>query len=233
MNKYQKFVVERIRGYLATEMDFNSNKPLIEFLDENNNLLITQDENYNIKHRNLLLASTSISYVEIDGKRIDKINDDNCKLKNSVIIPFDFDKKSSKVTIHFMDDIVEPIDLGIRYIEVDHSIYDAKVQKEVNSRINPEHKTGNDLVNIYWDLVSERVSETRVILYSVSDGKERLIAKYKENEAAFKSITGLAFGNYKYEIIEFDEEGKELARTPKISFTIKAASSSGKPTIII
>lgn len=35
----------------------------------------------------------------------------------------------------------------------------------------------------------------------------------------FKSITGLAYGKYCYEIIEFDGDGTEIARTYKIEFT--------------
>ena len=103
----------------------------------------------------------------------------------------------------------------------------------MNSQINPEHKTGTDLVNIYWNLVSDSVEETKIILYSVTNGTERLIGKYKEKEAMFKSITGLAFGDYSYEIIECDKTGREIARTKKISFKISKPNYSGKHTVVI
>ena len=83
------------------------------------------------------------------------------------------------------------------------------------------------MVNIYWDAVSDKVEEINIMLYSVTKETERLIAKYKQNEKIFKSITGLAFGDYKYEIVEFDKNGNELARTEKISFTLEKSICRG------
>ena len=59
--------------------------------------------------------------------------------------------------------------------------------------------------------------------------------KYKENEATFKSVTGLAFGTYLYEIIEFDKDGKEIARSGKIQFELKKPhyGGDGRHTVII
>ena len=93
-------------------------------------------------------------------------------------------------------------------------------QKVLNALIKPEHKTGNDLVNIYWDLVNDKVEVVKINLYSISNNETRLIGKYKEEEAMFKSIKGLAYGKYCYEIIEFDGAGTEIARTDKIEFTL-------------
>ena len=233
MNKYQRFVISRIRGYLATDSNFNENKPLIEFLDDEDNLVITQDENYNIKNRNLMIMSNVIDHVELDGKRIDPVKENDKRNDHYVIIPFNFDKRAKQLKLYFSNGITEDVILNIAFSEADHKIFDSKVQAEINEKIKPEHKTGNDLVNIYWNLVSDEVETTQINLYFVS-GEERLIGKYKENGPMFKSITGLAFGTYRYEIIELGKNGEELARTKKIEFKISApVYGGGKNTVII
>ena len=58
-----------------------------------------------------------------------------------------------------------------------------------------------------------------------------MIGKYKEKEAMFKSITGLAYGKYCYEIIELDGTDNEVARTDKIEFTLSVPNYSGRNAV--
>ncbi len=76
-----------------------------------------------------------------------------------------------------------------------------------------------------------KVEIVKINLYSISNNETRLIGKYKEEEAMFKSITGLAYGKYCYEIIEFDGAGTEIARTGKIEFTLSVPNYSGRNTV--
>lgn len=232
MNKYQQFIAKNIRCYLATEIDFNENKTLLEFLDSNENLVITQDENYNIKTRNIMLMSEAIAYAELDGNIINAVDEkENNRNKHYIIVPLDFDNRAKQLKIYFSHNLADPLTLNIKFIEIDHKIYDSKVQAKINDMIKPEHKTGTNLVNIYWNLVSDEVVATQINLYFISK-EERLIGKYIEKGSMFKSITGLAYGTYRYEIIEFNKKGKKIAKTPKLEFELSAPNYSGKPTIV-
>ena len=80
--------------------------------------------------------------------------------------------------------------------------------------------------------MSDNVETTQINLYFVSNNSERLISKFKESGAMFKSVTGLAFGTYRYEVIEFGKNGKELARTQKIEFKLSAPNYGRRQTVV-
>lgn len=231
MDKYQKFILDRTVCFISAnrELGPNANKNSVtSFVNENGEFLVKQVENYNIKKHFILFSGKKLASVEIDGSACEVIDTPKHGLldEKTIVVPVDFDKQAKQIKVSFPDGLAEPLTLKLCFVETDHSIYDSKVQAEINQKICPEHKTGNDLVNIYWNLVSDEVETTQINLYFVSKNSERLISKFKENEAMFKSVTGLAFGTYRYEVIEFDKNGKELARTQKIEFTLGVSEST-------
>ena len=228
MNKYQRFVLEQVKCCVSKDEEPSFDKMFVEFVNSKEEFEVRQDENYNIKKHFIHIRGAQIASVKVDGKSAALTNEE----KKQYRIAVNFEKPAKEIEIEFADHICENLKLRLAFIEVDHQIYDSKVQAEINERIHPEHKTGIDLVNIYWDSVSYKVAYSQINLYVVATG-ERLIGKFKESETTFKSITGLAFGTYHYEIIEFDNDGKELARTNKISFNLTAPNYSGRHTVII
>ena len=224
MNKYQKFVLDRTRCAISEAKEFAKETEArfaSAFVLDNDAFEIPQGENYNIKKYFLLLDGSLVEKVELDGVPYEPFDSGIARYvpEKTLAVPVDFDHPANQLTLFFVDNVVDPLVLKLSFKEVDHAIYDGKIQEELNKQICPEHKTGNDLVNIYWNLVSNEVVTTQVVLYVVSDSV-RMIGRYKESESTFKSITGLAYGKYLYEIIEFDKDGKEVARTPKIGFTL-------------
>ena len=239
MDKYQNFVLEKVVCFVTTSdnLEINNKKEsAVSLANEKNELVIKQNENYNIKKHFILIGGTFIKSVELDGKKIamKEAPENSVFYGKAFVVPVDFDNKAKELKLCLVDDLADPVTLKLIFEEVDHSIYDGKVQDEINKQICPEHKTGQDLVNIYWNLVSDKVELTQINLYILTNG-ERLIGKYKENEATFKSVTGLAFGTYLYEIIEFDKDGKEIARSGKIQFELKKPhyGGDGRHTVII
>lgn len=232
MDKYQKFVIEHIGCCISVNEEFSFNNSLAGFLNSNEEFEVKQNENYNIKKHFIYFDNKGdqIASIKVDGKIAKKFELNGKKYPR---VEVDFDNPAKEIKFEFADDICEPLICRLKFIEVDHDIYDSKVQAEINESIKPEHKTGVDLVNIYWNLVSDAVSESQVNLYFISPTGERLIGKYKESETTFKSVTGLAFGRYCYEIIEFDKNGKELARTKKIQFDLNMPNYSGRHTVVI
>ena len=230
MNKYQDFALKYTR-YVVYE-DENGKKTSNgrdEWLNASDGkITIQQSTNYNITKYYLRIDGYFIKSVVVNGKEAEiKFTDSS---HPSPVVEVDFNNRIKELTIVYRD-VVDPITIPVEFIEADRSIYDAQVQKETNALIKPEHKTGNDLVNIYWNLVNDKIEIVKINLYSVSNNETRLIGKYKEEEAMFKSITGLAYGKYCYEIIEIDGAGNEVARTGKIEFTLSAPNYSGRNTV--
>ena len=232
MDKYQKFVLDHIGCCVSVNEELSFNTSLAGFINADGEFEVKQNENYNIKKHFIYFKDKGeqLSSVKIDGKAAGKVELDGRKFIRAEVY---FDKPAKEIKFDFADGICEPAVCKLKFIEVDHEIYDSKVQAEINASIKPEHKTGVDLVNIYWNLVSKAVVESQVNLYFVSPTGERLIGKFKESDVTFKSVTGLAFGRYCYEIIETNKDGKELARTNKIYFDLVMPNYSGRHTVII
>lgn len=237
MDKYQKFILDRTVCFISSskELDPNATKNSVtSFVNESGEFLVKQVENYNIKKHFILFSGVKLASVEVDGSACELIETPKHELldEKTIVVPVDFDKQAKEIKISFRDGLANPLTLKLCFVEADHSIYDSKVQAEINQKICPEHKTGIDLVNIYWNLVSDNVETTQINLYFVSNNSERLISKFKESGAMFKSVTGLAFGTYRYEVIEFDKNGKELARTQKIEFKLSAPNYGRRQTVV-
>ena len=243
MNKYQKFVVESL---IRFQMWDGKRDSMSACQVNGNKVLLKQYDDITITKYSLYAEMDAIDYskdimVEFSNNgKWEKFPD---LYKERVPgLPVDFDNQINKIKISSASKMFDEFELELEYVFADKEAYYAKKeaedlakkeanQKALNALIKPEHKTGNDLVNIYWDLVDDKVEVVKINLYSVSDNETRLIGKYKEEEAMFKSITGLAYGKYCYEIIELDGAGNEVARTDKIEFTLSVPNYSGRNTV--
>ena len=243
MNKYQKFVVESLIRFQMWDgkRDSMSACPV-----EGNKIILKQYDDITITKYSLYAVMDSIDYskdIKVEFLSDGKWAEFPGLFKGRVPeLPIDFDNQIEKVKISSASNMFDEIELELTYVFADKEAYYAKKasedlakkeadQKALNALIKPEHKTGNDLVNIYWDLVNDKVEVVKINLYSISNNETRLIGKYKEEEAMFKSITGLAYGKYCYEIIEFDGAGTEIARTDKIEFTLSVPNYSGRNAV--
>lgn len=74
MNKYQKFILERTLCFISKDMEVNDKKAVTNYVNDDE-FMIQQDENYNIKKHNIIVGGLSIDSIEIDGK--------NAKNRNS------------------------------------------------------------------------------------------------------------------------------------------------------
>ena len=232
MDKYQKFVLEHIGVYISINEELSGKHSVVDLINLNGEFEIQQNENYNIKKHFIYFKDNGeqLASIKVDGKSAKPFVLNEKKYPR---VEVDFDKPAKEIRFEFADGICEPLVCKLKFVEANHEIYDSKVQAEINASIRPDHRTGVDLVNIFWNLVSDAVVESQVNLYFVSQTGERLIGKYKETEISFKSVTGLAFGRYCYEIIEFGKDGKELARTGKIYFDLVMPNYSGRHAVVI
>ena len=238
MDKYQQFILERTICLLSADrnLDDTAKKTYAASFIDGDQFEIHQAENYHIKKYSLLFSAVTIQSIELDGKPCESVKTSKHAVlgDSTIVVPIDFENKARQIDIRFANDMADSLTLKLSYIESDHSAYDAKVQSELNKKIAPDHKTGADLVNIYWNKVSDEVLTTKINLYVISQKAERLIGEYKVTESLFKSITGLAFGEYCYEIIELGNNDREIARTPIIKFKIEVpVYGGGRPNNFI
>jgi len=98
--------------------------------------------------------------------------------------------------------------------------------------MNATHRTGEDLVNIYFQKVSDKVNRVEVELYIVDNKNEnQLIGTFQvQDNLCFMSITGLAFGKYGYRVIQF-EGNKEIAASNIEYFYLSQPNYGGKPSV--
>ena len=145
---------------------------------------------------------------------------------------FNLDNRPEKIKIvipgNVCDDIIININYDLmseeEYLEVQNSPQTLRKNMDVTIR------TGDNLVNIYWKHAKENIiALVRIDLYVGNTNNPQLMGKYKENdEVFFKSITGLAYGNYCFKLYQFDKDNNEIASTDYISFTLAKPSNGTK-----
>lgn len=239
MNKYQKFILERTLCFISKDMEVNDKKAVTNYVNDNDEFMIQQDENYNIKKHNIIVGGLSIDSIEIDGKKDDKMN----------LAVVDFDNRAKEITFNFANNVAEPLTLKLKFIESDHASFDAKEaesnRQNLMAAANIKLAAGADLVNVYFQPVTENYSYTVIELYlaqgnfekqHISSGVayklppakllggtiESLLGKFKvEDGMFFKAITGLANGVYGVKITEFDKSEKPLFSSDVMFFVIR------------
>lgn len=152
-------------------------------------------------------------------------------------IELNFDSRISKIKVSFKNNIADDYIFEIKYVEADKQAYYDKLEQQRKDALlaaaSIKCSTGSDLVNIYFQPCCSDYLRTEIALYR--DGQ--LLAKYKvEEESFFKSINGLAYGEYTFVLKQYGNTNNIVLESPSISFKISPPQSkivSGKPTIII
>lgn len=145
-------------------------------------------------------------------------------------VDFDFDNPIEKITLYFNYDLAEPLEIDINTIlykepEIDYS-------KLYLENLKLSHSTGNDLVNIRFQNANEEVDKTIVELYIKDKNEFQTLSRYEiPNSEFFKSITGLAYGTYGYNVSQYDKENNIIISTDIKEFALYAPVYGGKPVI--
>lgn len=276
MNKYQKDVFELISFRLLVvrnEKDRFSG----DVKKENDKIVIYQDKDIAIKDYHLVINDTDISLLKLSYYSNKKWNGFSpYKYKeNYLAATFNFDNPITKIKIENTLGLFEPFEVEVQnqlasVDEYNKRVAEAKAKKDaekqakIDELIKADYKVGDNLVNLYWNLVNDKVKKTKVELYLAdgfdfnryqvnkevvdeSTGKKankwvteikitktgqyRKVASYEiEEGATFKSISGLAYGTYAYEITELDAKGNKIASTGKVLF--KLIAQSGRNEVI-
>jgi len=194
---------------------------------ENNKISITQEKD--VKIATLTLIVDGIESVDIFYKKGNK----NILLEKSIFrnlmvgnIEVDYKNPITKIKLNFRYDLADPLE-----IEVDTILYEEPTidyQKIYNEKMEIRHNVGSDLVNIYFQLATEQINKVKVELFLDKDSEDQMIGTYNVNEnMLFISITGLAYGKYKFRVVQYSNDEK-IAESNKISFVLNKPNYGGK-----
>ncbi len=218
MNKYQMTILNNIDiTFRSSELDYASTYQIND--DE---LQLIQDENYNITKYSLILKAESILQVETYSKKWDKIEG----YLNQFNIDIDFNNQIRKIKITFNDDIVDPIILNINYIYANRDDYDLVLKEKSEDLLIKKASirvtTGQSLINVLFQPVSQTYSYTKVELYSFMDNIPLLMARYKvSDDLFFLPIKDLAYGTYKIKVIEYGSNDEIIFTSPFYLVTLQ------------
>lgn len=252
MDKYQKFLLEKVPGYVLSTDDLttvNGSRSVALLLNEKNELVIKQDENYHIKKHYIVLGGTLIASAELDGKpyKVKDAPEGSPYNGKAIIIPVDFDNRAKTLQLSFRDELADPVNLNLVFEESDHTAYDSKIEAQNRQALLEKTQikiaTGNDLVNIYFNPANDNYSTAKIELYTANGSfeqhhgsvihqgwkprllggtVERLIAKYNVEEGMFfKAITGLAHGVYGLKLIQYDSNNNVIVESEVEFFAIR------------
>ncbi len=150
-------------------------------------------------------------------------------------IVLNFNNRIQKIKFVFKNDIADDYIIEINYVEADkQTYYDKLAQKrkdELLKAANIKCSTGADLVNIYFQPCCSDYLYTEIFLYC----QEKMLAKYKvDNDCYFKSINGLAYGNYSFVIKQYGTDEKVIIESDPVSFRISPPRKRpNKPIVMI
>ena len=237
MDKYQKNIFDQIDFRLLAVVS-EDKRISGNVKKEEDKLVIYQDKDITIKEYHLPVAN-DVSFLKLSYYANKKWNqfapfkyNDKC-----IAGTFNFDNPITKIRVEHINGIFEPFEIEVinnlaSVEEYNKTVAEENAKKEserlaeLAKQINPQCKTGQDLVNIYWDIVNSNVKKVEVNLYMSDNNQVRKIVSHTEKtDVTFKSITGLARGHYLYEIIQLDGKGNLVAKTDRIKFSIGISSS--------
>ena len=227
MNKYQEFAVKQIK--------IIGDNSLKSFKWDFNKVVLEQNENYNLTKYTIAIHQASITKIEVITKdssyevaRVDEYQH---------TLELDFENKISAIKLHFTEDIVDPVEIPIEYIDANKEIYDEKIRIENKKALDEKAKvkvnTGDSIINVTFQPINSSYSYSKVELYAVNGTDDyQLMAKYKTTEDVyFHSITGLAYGTYAIILVQYESNDKEIYKSDFIQVILKKPNYSGKPTV--
>ena len=210
MDKYQLEVFNKI-----SKFELNSEKGNGNIEIEKDALSLIQNENFNICNYFMEFESNAIETVKVDDETYQAVNE---KFK----IDIDFNNQASQIELIGKNDIIEPIVLKLKYVSANKEKYNKKLANEKRRALlevmDATIAYGDNLINIYWNLVNDKIDKTKVTLYL--DRENRFLTeKSFANDTRYASFNDLAYGSYYFVVTQYSGE-KEVIESDKLWFTI-------------
>lgn len=175
---------------------------------------------------------------KISGEKVDDVTKS---------ITVDFDDKSPSIFVSFSDNLADPIEIPIIYVDADKTAWDEKILKEHKEQlaeiVNINVVSGDSLINILYNPLNDKYSYSVVTLYYAftkqgeKDKTYQTMGSFKsEKDKFFIPIINLGYASYAIVLKQYDSDNKVIYESEKIEFTLKRQSTtiySGRPTVHI
>lgn len=146
-----------------------------------------------------------------------------------------FDNRVTSIRFEYKNNIVEPYELKVNYQEASKDEYYRKVvaqqRKELLQKMSLQCKTGDALVNFFWQIARDDVKKVRVELFL--DNQQLIMKSDMNTDVLFKSIQGLAYGLYYYRVSQLNDKDEVVVESDLLSFKLSAPNYSGRHTVVI
>lgn len=259
MDKYQEYLFKSIRvsTQLATKKEAPGcsyyNKKYIydneagakDFTFKDGKITLTQNDNYHLHKYEIIISHPKLQDVwimskgnKISGEKVDNVTKS---------IDVDFDEKSSSIFVSFSDNLADPIEIPIVYVDADKAAWDDKILKEHKEQIaeivNINVVSGDSLINVLYNPLNDKYSYCVVTLYysytkqGEKDKIYQTMGSFKsEKDKYFIPIVNLGYASYAIVLRQYDSGNKIIYESEMIEFTLKRQSTtiySGRPTVHI
>lgn len=251
------------RSYCDLAINGKTNGDDNAFQGKRDKIVLKQNEDITIKDYILYIANRTFeSVIAIAGKTQTPFKQEHDPIYSSpksgdqdrFYLPIDFEHKIDSIKIVFKNNVADDLIISVEYVEADKEAYYAKKEEERKENLlktaDIKVSTGADLVNIYFQPCCDKYEHTEIQLFIpkeeiikgwTRDGKKiveipawSMIKKSKVDvEEFYKSIGGLADGQYSFVLTQFDKTGKVLLKTDHIEFSIKSGTNAPRRHTVI
>ena len=125
--------------------------------------------------------------------------------------------------------------MKVNYREASKEEYYRKVsaqqRKELLQKMSLQCKTGDALVNFFWQIARDDVKKVRVELFL--DNQQLIMKSDMNTDVLFKSIQGLAYGLYYYKVSQLNDKDEVVVESDLLDFKLSAPNYSGRHTVVI
>ena len=255
MDKYQEYLFKSI--HISATLDTKKQIPNTyhysydttagakDFIFKEGKIAITQNDNYHLHEYELIVTHPKLDNIWIIKKRKKVLGDVINKTSKKITI--DFDSKSTSLFVSFKDNLADPIEIPIIYIDADKSAWDAKMDKEhkehLASIVNIKIISGDSLINVLYNPLNDKYSYCEITLYYAytKQGEKtksyQLMGNFQSEKGKFYiPIINLGYSSYAIDLKQYDELGKPIYESERIEFNLnrqKTVVYNGEPIVRI
>lgn len=236
MDKYQEFLAKELEIAVVEAKKLSSNdgdglnrtSGAKNYSFRDGRLEITQNDNYNVNEYEVLISnSPTIDKVWIvqDGVEIQSTLRDE-RVRKIIV---DFNKKAPCLNISFKNNLADPIEIPIKYIEADKAKWDETVKKELSiklaQKVNVHFIKGDSFVDIVFTPVNDNYDHTKITLFYKYTEKgssyTQLMGEYESGkERFFIPVLNLGHGSYVIHLRQFGEHNNAIYESDELNFSL-------------